>query len=1065
MDYNERLDNLENRISALEELVGEINANISSLQSIVTAIQTGDYITSVNPINADGKNIGYNITFAKGDPITIYHGQDGANGEDGTNGQDGKDGVNGKDGADGHTPVIGVKQDTDGIWYWTVDGGWLLDANNQKVKAVGTDGKDGADGKDGSNGQDGKDGNDGITPQLKIEDGCWYVSTDNGATWTQLGKAKGDNGKDGVDGKDGKDGDSMFQSVNVTETEVTFVMADGQVFVIKRAAALSIEFDSADLVVMGTNSSRDIHYTITSMIGDIIIEALSSADIKVKVVKTDDKNGTLNVKTGATIDEYSKVVILVSNGSQAIMRTLIFEAEAIEVEENTTKEISNEGGEITLEFFSNVPCHAVIPVEAQSWISVAPETKAITKHTIGLIVRPNTGIGRRALVVVQSEDGTIELPFIIEQKDQYAGTITCTFSSLGWDLNNLQTTIKRLEFHTRSSVITNNLIHTNNTTPAYAEIVGTTVRIHTLADSFSHSGSLGLGNYINSVESIDMGVFDFSMGGMAYAFSLLTNLKSIDLSEVITEGVTDMSRCFMGCNSLEELDLSSFNTECVTNMCQMFSGCYALNKIKLQCFNTAETTNMSGLFFNCRSLKKIDLSGFDMSSLNETSSMFYGCTSLADLKISKSRSAPLRDVSGMFRLCTKLTTLDVRSFDLSRIEDAMAMFSDCYSLTELNLGDFNLENLSSPNVEIFRYIASYSKSCKITCNREIMEKLLHEASEFDMFANSLRYINWYVPGGTEPVYSAPDYSDYYTSTDYSHNGDCKLLKRASRGNGIDIVILGDYYSDRLIANGTYEQDMEKVIDAIFTHEPFKSFQELFNVYMVTVVSPNETDAGIGALDSNTGTIRAEKILLYAPEELSADRYYETVFIVLANVNARFGRVDYHYDPCKEQRSTDYGSALSTMIISNNANIDDFNGTIIHEFGHAFGKLADEYWYDDNNELTDYGEKEFVRTQHEVGFEMNISVTNDPTEVPWSKFLAIDRYVDAGLGVFEGGYANYGKGIWRPTENSIMRFNTGVFNAPSREAIYYRIHKLAYGAEWEYSFDDFLEYDIINFESM
>ena len=109
-DFTNRLDDLENRVSKLEQLCAEMNSNISSLKTIVTAIQTGDYITSVTPLTTDGKTIGYTISFAKGAPITIYHGQDGANGQDG------------KDGADGHTPVVGVKQDADGIWYWTVDG-------------------------------------------------------------------------------------------------------------------------------------------------------------------------------------------------------------------------------------------------------------------------------------------------------------------------------------------------------------------------------------------------------------------------------------------------------------------------------------------------------------------------------------------------------------------------------------------------------------------------------------------------------------------------------------------------------------------------------------------------------------------------------------------------------------------------------------------------------------------------------------------------------------------------------------------------------------------------------
>ena len=108
-----RVDDLENRVAKLEELCKQMNTNISSLQTIVTALQNNDYVTGVTPITRDGKTVGYTITFAKSQPITIYHGEDG---KDGQNGADGKDGVNGVDGQDGHTPIIGVKQDTDGIY-------------------------------------------------------------------------------------------------------------------------------------------------------------------------------------------------------------------------------------------------------------------------------------------------------------------------------------------------------------------------------------------------------------------------------------------------------------------------------------------------------------------------------------------------------------------------------------------------------------------------------------------------------------------------------------------------------------------------------------------------------------------------------------------------------------------------------------------------------------------------------------------------------------------------------------------------------------------------------------
>ena len=246
------LENLDQRVTKLEELCKEMNTNITSLQTIVDVLQSNDFITSIVEIKKDCKVVGYTITFGKHDPITIYHGQ---NGKDGQNGQDGQ---NGADGKDGSTPMIGVAQDTDGVYYWTLNGEWLLDDNGNKLPVSGKDGQngtngsngqDGADGKDGQDGEDGKDGadgqngKDGITPQLKIEEGYWYISYDNGATWTQLGKATGEDGKDGADGKDGQngadgkdgqDGDSMFQSVTQDENYVYFTLADGTVIKIAK---------------------------------------------------------------------------------------------------------------------------------------------------------------------------------------------------------------------------------------------------------------------------------------------------------------------------------------------------------------------------------------------------------------------------------------------------------------------------------------------------------------------------------------------------------------------------------------------------------------------------------------------------------------------------------------------------------------------------------------------------------------------------------------------------------------------------------------------------------------
>ena len=399
----------------------QMNSNIEALQTVVEVLQNNDYVTDIITVVENGKEIGYIIKFSKSGSITIYHGKDGANGAPG---------ADGKDGADGTTPVIGVRQDTDGVYYWTLNGEWLLDASGNKIPTTGKDGADGEDGKDGvdgsdgapgadgadgSDGQDGapgQDGKDGITPQLKIEDGYWYVSYDNGASWVEVGQATGDQGPQG---NPGQDGDSFFQSITQDNEYVHFTLADGTVITLPKRISLAIEFDSDDLVVMATNSTRDIHYSVTSILPDVEVEVMSSADIKAKVMADDAYTGAIRVKTGDTIDEYSKVVVLVSNGEKVIMKTLTFEEEAIEVTDEAVVVASAEGGEVELVYLSNVECEVVIPEDAQGWITVAPATRALQQRSVSLLLQPNTGYYRSATVTIKAIDGSLALEYVIEQ--------------------------------------------------------------------------------------------------------------------------------------------------------------------------------------------------------------------------------------------------------------------------------------------------------------------------------------------------------------------------------------------------------------------------------------------------------------------------------------------------------------------------------------------------------------------------------------------------------------------------------------------------------------------------
>lgn len=123
-------------------------------------------------------------------------------------------------------------------------------------------------------------------------------------------------------------------------------------------------------------------------------------------------------------------------------------------------------------------------------------------------------------------------------------------------------------------------------------------------------------------------------------------------------------------------------------------------------------------------------------------------------------------------------------------------------------------------------------------------------------------------------------------------------------------------------------------------------------------------------------------------------------------------------------------------------------------GHSFAKLADEYAYEDMGTAPSDYVSQIKEQQTNWGWWKNVDFTSNPLETRWSHFINDTRYANEGLGAYEGGLT-YWNGVWRPTENSIMNTNTGGFNAPSREAIYYRIHKLAYGDSWEYGYEEFV----------
>ena len=330
-----------------------------------------------------------------------------------------------------------------------------------------------------------------------------------------------------------------------------------------------------------------------------------------------------------------------------------------------------------------------------------------------------------------------------------------------------------------------------------------------------------------------------------------------------------------------------------------------------------------------------------------------------------------------------------------------------------------------------------------------------------VFATNIEYISF---ADLESFFEEHLPGNEYMSSDYSKNMQVDTLQLATIGNGIDIVLMGDAYSDRQIADSTYHKDMLFLYDNLFTEEPYKSCKDMFNVYYVNVVSKCEgydvTSTALGGFFGNETEVGGNDaaVIEYASQAVPYEKLDNAIVIVAMNSN-RYAGTCYMYYPTFNEN--DFGTGLSISYFPKGGDPSTFAQLLHHEaLGHGFAKLADEYAYEENGAAPESTVALHQEQRTNWGWWKNIDFTNDSSQVLWSKFLSDDRYQYDGLGVFEGGLT-YWTGVWRPTENSIMRYNFGGFNAPSREAIYYRIHKLAYGKDWEFDYEKFVEWDAKN----
>ena len=292
------------------------------------------------------------------------------------------------------------------------------------------------------------------------------------------------------------------------------------------------------------------------------------------------------------------------------------------------------------------------------------------------------------------------------------------------------------------------------------------------------------------------------------------------------------------------------------------------------------------------------------------------------------------------------------------------------------------------------------------------------------------------------------------------DGGVQILQTATVGTGIDIVFTGDGYDARDIAKGTLRSNAEEAFGHLFALEPYKTYKDYFNVYVVTAQSD---ESGIGTLntviDNKFGSSFTQNRILLEQQDAvftwakKADAGMDltkSLVILMQNTSAYEG-ITYLYGD---------GSAIACCPVSQQAYPYDFRGIVQHEAGgHGFGKLADEYIYHnafiqtcDCKDGCDHG---LVFNQMKsLGWYKNLSFSGDATLVPWAHLIYHPQYSNT-VDMFEGGYMHT-RGVYRSEVTSCMNNNIPYYSAISRQAIVERIMEYAgetFSLESFYARDD------------
>ncbi|MDD3038424.1 IgA Peptidase M64 [Bacteroides sp.] len=238
-----------------------------------------------------------------------------------------------------------------------------------------------------------------------------------------------------------------------------------------------------------------------------------------------------------------------------------------------------------------------------------------------------------------------------------------------------------------------------------------------------------------------------------------------------------------------------------------------------------------------------------------------------------------------------------------------------------------------------------------------------------------------------------------------------LLQSGNEKDCIDVAILAEGYTEKEM--DIFYQDAQKACESIFSHDPFRSKKNKFNI--IAVASPS-IDSGVSVPRENQWKQTAVQSHF---DTFYSDRYLTTSRV--KSIHNALAGIPYEHVIILANTDVYGGGGIYNSYTLTTAHHPMFKPVVVHEFGHSFGGLADEYFYEDDV-MTDTYPSNIEPWEQNITTLIDFSskwkdmlTSNTPIPTPVSQK---EKY---SVGVYEGGGYS-AKGIYRPAFNCRMKTN-------------------------------------------